>query len=269
MRNFFKTVAYSIFYILDAFFSVWRKGRGNVSVLMYHSVEKSDWKYSVSPPLFEQQMEYLAKNFSIVPLADVVSYAKGEKKLSGESVAITIDDGYEDTYTTVFPVIKKLKIPVTVFLTTNLGTSSKLGNLPRVNWAQVAEMGKSGLVSFEVHGHTHANLATLSANEQSLKEEVIQCADEIEKHVGKRPMTIAYASGHKNPKVIEFLKKNGFVAGFTINEGFISPGDDLFRLNRTQIDGTMNFTLFKMRLTGAVELNRRFVDMIRKLYGKR
>lgn len=268
MRNFLKIAVYSIFYLLDLLFFAWQKGRKNVSVLMYHSVEKSDWKYSVPPLLFEQQMEYLAKNFSVVPLADVVSYAKKGKELSGKSVAITIDDGYEDTYTTVFPVIKKLKIPITVFLTTNLGTSSKLGNLPRMNWAQVEEMGKNELVSFEVHGHTHANLTLLSANEQTLKEEVTHCADEIEKHTSKRPMTIAYASGHKNPKVIEFLKKNGFVAGFTINEGFIRPGDDLFRLNRTQVDGTMNFSLFKMRLTDAMELNRRFVDMIRKMYGR-
>lgn len=268
MRNFIKTAIYFVFCILDMFLGVWGRKRKNVSVLMYHSVEKSPWKYSVSPSLFERQMEYLAKNFSIVLLTDVTSYVKGGKELSGKSVAITIDDGYADTYTTVFPVIKKFKIPVTVFLTTNLSESSKLGNLPRITWPQVEEMGKSGLVTFEVHGHTHANLAEISGNENALKSEIMQCANEIKNHTGREPRMIGYGSGHKNQTVIDFLKKNGFRAGFTINEGFIRQGDDLFRLNRTQIDGTMSFTLFKMRLTGAVELNRRFIDMMRKIYGK-
>src|SRR3989344_1100001 len=251
MRNFIKTAIYFVFYTLDTFLGVWGRKKKNVLVLMYHSVEESPWKYSVSPSLFERQMKYLAKNFSIIPLADVVSYAKGEKEFSGKSVAITIDDGYADTYTTVFPVIKKFKIPVTVFLTTDLSKSSKLGNLPRITWPQVEEMGKSGLVTFEVHGHTHANLVEISGNGDALKGEIMQCANEIKNHTGREPRRISYASGHKNPTVIDFLKKNGFRAGFTINEGFIRQGDDVFRLRRTQVDGTMSFTLFKMRLTGA------------------
>ena len=41
-------------------------------------------------------------------------------------MAITFDDGYENWYTLAFPIIKKLKVPVSFFISTNQANYSFL-----------------------------------------------------------------------------------------------------------------------------------------------
>lgn len=258
MRRILKTSTLFFFYIVSLFI---KEKDSNISVLMYHSVENSGWKYSVKIKDFKRQLEYLVNNFKIIFLEEIVLYIK-EGKGNNKSVALTFDDGYEDTYKTVFPLVKEYNIPITVFLTTNLEKKKTLGNLPRLTWEQCKEMHESGLVKFEVHGREHLNLKTIDY----LHNEIIGSRDDIKNNLGYDSKYIAYASGYKNETVVDFVKKNNFQAGFSINEGLIKHGDDLFSVKRTQVDGTMSFSLFKMRLTKAVDLNRRFVNTIR--YGR-
>lgn len=261
MRSLVKTALYFVFYLLNFF----TKKPPEVSVLMYHSIENSGWKYSVKKENFKKQVGYLARHYNIVPLERVVEYIKGKAILPDKSVAITFDDGYEGIYTEVFPAIKQKNVPITVFLTTNLEKKEKLGNLERLTWPQIKEMHQSGLVKFEVHGREHLNLKQISQNGNLLRDEIIGSFEDIKSKIGYEPKYIAYPAGHRNRKVIDFLKKNNFQAGFSINEGLVKPGSDVYNIKRTQIDGTMNFYLFKMRLTGAVDLNRKFVDYLRRL----
>lgn len=265
MRNFIKTNLYFLFYCLNYFI----KKSPEISVLMYHSIGNSEWKYNIKTSEFKNQIRYLKKYYNIVPLDGIVGYIRGEIDLPDKSIALTFDDGYKDTYEIVFPLIKENRIPISVFLTTNLEKNEKLGNLERPTWQEIKEMHQSGLVKFEIHGRNHFNLIQISQDENSLRREIIGCADDIKSATGYQSNRIAYGSGYKNASVIDFLKKNNFSAGFSINEGLIKTGDDLFNIKRTQIDGTMGFLLFKMRLTGAIDLNRKFVDYISSLiYGK-
>ncbi len=222
---------------------------------MYHSVENTPWKYGVHPQDFKKQIEYLKKNYHIVPLSKIIDFIKGEADLLHKSIALTFDDGYRDTYKEVFPLIKKYQLPITVFLTTNLAPRPKLGNLPRLNWEQIKEMFASDLVSFEVHGHNHQELSA---------GEIQQCQKEIYEHLQYQSKIIAYPAGRRSQEIIEFLKNNGFVAGFGINEGLVRHGDDLFNIRRIQVDKTMNFMLFKLRLTGTIDLHRKFIKLWRK-----
>lgn len=226
-----------------------------VYVLMYHSVEDTDWKYGVRPKDFQKQIGYLKDNYHVVPLERVVNFIKSRDDLPNKSVALTFDDGYLDTYQTVFPLLKQYQLPATVFLTTNLAPQPKLGNLPRLNWEQIKEMFASGLVKFEVHGHNHQELSA---------EEVLQCREAIANHLQYQSQLIAYPAGRHNPAIVNFLKNNGFLAAFGISEGLVKQGDDLFNIKRIQIDKTMNFMLFKLRLTGAIEWHRRFINLWRK-----
>lgn len=264
MRLLLKTVVYALAFAYDyCLRAVGFVQYPEVSILMYHAVESSGWRLSVLPKQFERQMLYLASRYTVVPLSDIVAYAEGNKKLSSHTIAITIDDGYEDTYTTAFPILRKYNLPFTVFLTTDLRASSKLANLPRLTWDQIREMQESGLATFEVHGHVHENLNSIADNVAALDAEILGSRAAILERIGKHSVYLAYASGYKNDTVIAYIKKQGFKAGFTINEGFVQTGDDPFLLRRTQIDGTMNFWQFKLRLTGAIEQNRRWVDAVR------
>ncbi len=65
------------------------------------------------------------------------------------SVLITFDDGYEDNYTNVLPILEKYDAKATVFL---IGSyiGEKSGYL---NWEQVQKMSESG--HFNIESHTY------------------------------------------------------------------------------------------------------------------
>lgn len=233
-----------------------------VRVLMYHAVEsRSGSKYSVSPEHFEKHLAYIAAHTRPVSLLEVSAHARGEVVLQDGSVAVTVDDGYADTYTTVFPLIKKYHIPLTVFLTSTLGSHPAFKGVGRITEAQVHEMYDSGLVRFEAHGKTHANLRTLIHDRELFSKETRGCADDIERMTGARPKAYAYASGHRDASVERMIEKEGFTTGFGITEGTVPFGKNPFVIPRIQIDGTMPVCLAKARITGPIDIYRRCVRL--------
>ena len=92
-------------YLLSYGISCLTFSRTEAVVLMYHAIDRSGWKPSVTPEMFERQMRYLAQKGWVVPLTDVVAYAKGEKNfprtrsqlLSTTGIMILFDYGAPDT----------------------------------------------------------------------------------------------------------------------------------------------------------------------------
>lgn len=66
---------------------------------------------------FERQMRYLAAHYEIVTLDQLLEprAGRGGKPLA----AITIDDGYRNTFLYAFPVLRRLGLPATVFIVTD------------------------------------------------------------------------------------------------------------------------------------------------------
>src|SRR3989344_6199457 len=88
-------------------------------ILFYHRIaEVSDDPHllSVSPKRFEDQLKYLQNNFKIISLKEFAQNFKNEKIIRN-SIVITFDDGYVDNLINALPILKKLQIPATVFVT--------------------------------------------------------------------------------------------------------------------------------------------------------
>jgi ubiquinone/menaquinone biosynthesis C-methylase UbiE/peptidoglycan/xylan/chitin deacetylase (PgdA/CDA1 family) len=68
--------------------------------------------------IFKEQMEFLKKNYNVISLGALISSCKSDDRLPDNPVVITIDDGYESNYKLAYPVLKSLKIPAAIFLTT-------------------------------------------------------------------------------------------------------------------------------------------------------
>ena len=153
------------------------------AILMYHSFDTQNWRHGVSPVELERQLLFLMKERKVVPLSDIVAFAQSKTEVSADAIAITVDDGYEDTYTVLFQLAKKYNIPFTLFLTTDLALQAKLGNLPRPTWTQLEEMARSPLVSIQVHGHSHINFPeVMKQGTQDL--EIQQCKALIQQKLG-------------------------------------------------------------------------------------
>ncbi len=260
-RNSLKTIVIVISFLVAQVAGIFRR-TPQVIVLMYHAIDRSGWKLAVSPETFERQMSYLAQKGWVVRLADVVSYVKGEKKLPAHAVAVTFDDGYRDLLKTVLPILERYNIPTTVFISSDLSIRTDPTGTPRLTEEELCTLSRSPLITIGSHAKTHTKFVGLSSEE--MYREAKESADRLERISGKRPIFFAYPFGSRSTVAETAVKDAGYEAGFGITEGLIQKGDNLFGLKRVQIDSTMNSLLFRLRLTSAVDWNRRIVDPLRR-----
>ncbi len=105
--------------------------RNSLTILLYHGVapkenrglpaQASIYNYRgkfIEPEHFEHQMQYFARHYHIVGLDEGLRKLT-EGKLPKYALAITFDDGYRNFYTYAFPILKKTRIPATMFLATD------------------------------------------------------------------------------------------------------------------------------------------------------
>ena len=161
-----------------------------IPILVYHTV--GDYtttlpaKANLSVELFRRHMEYFERTrIHIVSLDDVIDrLEEGTPSPESKTIALTFDDGYEDNYHIVFPIIQKYGVPITIFLTAEkIGSrwDTPAGALRGLEWKQIREMAKSGLVTFGSHGISHVNLTGLSG--PALLREIAGSKTQIEDEV--------------------------------------------------------------------------------------
>jgi peptidoglycan/xylan/chitin deacetylase (PgdA/CDA1 family) len=106
-----------------------RASRGGVDllgVLTYHRVshpEDAPWLHagliSATPQGFAEQMEFLASNYRVVSLDEVLDARRHRSQLGPRSVLITFDDAYADFAEHAWPVLQRLGLPATLFVATD------------------------------------------------------------------------------------------------------------------------------------------------------
>ena len=94
---------------------------GKLTIVTYHAV--------VRPPLvifdscfldeitFRNQLLYLKKHFTVLALSTAVESLK-LGKIDRPTAVITFDDGYQNNYSVAYPILRELRLPATIFLTT-------------------------------------------------------------------------------------------------------------------------------------------------------
>lgn len=258
MRNALKSSLYTLAFFLRTIARLFVR-EPEVVILMYHAVDNSGWKHAIAPEKFRAQIQYLRAKKRLVPLADVVAYARGEKELPHGSVALTFDDGYAGLKDALLDLMAQ-EIPVTLFIPSDTSVPTNSAGFPRLSWDELRTLAHSPLFSIQAHSRTHRKLTQLSPSECDL--EIRGSADDIERELGRRSEYFAFPYGDKNPDVVKAVRSAGYEAAFAITEGVIRPGDNVFTLKRVQVDATINAFLFKVRLTRAVDIHRRIVDFL-------
>jgi len=133
MKKRIKHIVYLfLFYsgLLSAFLMVFTKlkKRHAAVILIYHQIVDGDSRSYLHKGAaihhqlkdFRAEMEFVRKWFRVISLDDVLSALRTETGFKKPSLAITFDDGYRDNYTLAYPVLRKLNVPATIYLTTGL-----------------------------------------------------------------------------------------------------------------------------------------------------
>jgi len=91
-----------------------------LSVLGYHRVLlKPDALRPGEPTCgeFEQRMRWVKRNFTVLSLSEAAR-ALREDRLPARALSITFDDGYADNYQLALPILERLGLPATFFVST-------------------------------------------------------------------------------------------------------------------------------------------------------
>ncbi|WP_051585818.1 polysaccharide deacetylase family protein [Caldanaerobius polysaccharolyticus] len=229
-----------------------------VPVLGYHAFASTSQEYKyrknayVLPiELFDKQMKYLYENgYKTVTLPDLEGFLEHKKLLPPKSVAITMDDGYENNYTLAYPILKKYRFNATVFIIGAYirkdGTKSK-SPFPLLTYSEMRnseDVFSFGYHTYNLHRVIHHKPALIMASRSQILNDL-----EEEKQLFSSYNWVpylAYPYGRYNDNVIQALKKAGIRMAFTTTEGDVKPGDNPYTLKRHMITPYVSMDEFKV-----------------------
>jgi peptidoglycan/xylan/chitin deacetylase (PgdA/CDA1 family) len=204
---------------------------GATHILMYHyirsGVDKAKdpigYGLSVSPRNFEAQLAaYKQAGYASLTMADFAAGKGGPKDL-----VLTFDDGYEDFYTTAWPLLKQYGYTATIYV-----ISGKIGG-DYMTWDQLRELKAAGI---EVGAHTVNHIDLSKATEAVQHAEIFGSKATIDQKLGGGTVSFCYPSGKFNPMSKSLVKSAGYKTATTTHPGADSHSDDPYVLNRVRVN---------------------------------
>ena len=209
----------------------------SVPILLYHRLGPvhAD-EMTVTTPVVESQLKLIQEGgYHVVPLKSLMA-ALGEAAapLPEHAVVIVADDGHRTVYTDLFPLIKRYRIPVTLFI-----YPSAISNAPyAMTWDQLKEMKASGLVDIQSHTYWHPNFnvekkrLAPAAYERFVNDQLVKSKAVLEQKLGGTVDLLAWPFGIHNAELEQAAQAAGYVAAFTIDRRPVTRADKIMALPR-------------------------------------
>ncbi len=209
---------------------------GRFEILVYHRIaqENSLDGLTISENNFVKQMRHIQRQCQPMGLKELVLSVLQRKPIPARAVAVTFDDGYADTFKIAFPILERMEIPATIFITTGFinGEAPSYQNAPMLSWNRIKKMQRAG-IEIGAHTLTHPHLTQCSLRE--VKRQMIGSKRQLEDKL-KNPVSLfAYPYGGTRSfnKAIEVCAREaGFLAACTTIPGSNGPDTDLYALRR-------------------------------------
>ncbi|MDH4241189.1 MAG: polysaccharide deacetylase family protein, partial [Phycisphaerae bacterium] len=209
---------------------------------------------TMTTAVFESHLKYLRDNgYTVISLRQLVNYhfRKGPPLPPG-SVVIVADDGHKSVYTDMLPLIKKYRVPVTLFI-----YPSAISNAPyAMTWEQLREIKKTGLFEIQSHTYWHPDFKRekkrLSDTEyvKFVEMQLKKSKDKLKKEFGIEVDMLAWPFGICDEWLISKAIEAGYAASFTIERHHVSNSDSIMKLPRYLLRNTDQGKTFEMILAG-------------------
>lgn len=240
-----------------------------VTIVLYHDLD---------PQLADNHFSVLKKLYNVISLDDYVNARKSGRmnQLPPKSLIITFDDGHKSNFL-LGPVIKKHKIPASIFLCSGIIDTNQQfwWNCPQLDHddiqklkecsdverikllalqgykaqtesadrealshEEIMKMASGGLVNFQSHTVTHVCLPRCSNEKAAL--EIFDSKRNLENDYGFRISSLSFPNGDYSDRDIELVKSAGYECAITVDPGFNDGSSDLFALKRFCLSDSCN-----------------------------
>jgi peptidoglycan/xylan/chitin deacetylase (PgdA/CDA1 family) len=192
-----------------------------VPILLYHRFGPvvTD-SMTVTTPLFESHLNYLMNNgYHVIPLVELIDHYYGKRRpFPSRSVVITVDDAHLSVYREMFPLIRKHKIPVTLFIYPSAVSNASYA----MTWGQLKEIKETGLFDFQSHTFWHPNFKkekkrlNSTEYESFVSMQLIKSKKKLEEELKVNVNMLAWPFGIYDDDLIRKAGEAGYVATFTM-----------------------------------------------------
>ena len=184
---------------------------------------------------FEQQLAALhAEGYRILPLTEVVAGLTGEGALPEKAVAITVDDGHRTVYSDLLPIIKREKLPVTLFIYPSAISNANYA----MTWDQIKEVQATGVVAIGSHTYWHPNFKTekrrLPPAEYAafVKTQLEKSRATLKRRLGVEADILAWPFGIVDDDLEASARRAGYRAALAMGERTATDRDSALALPR-------------------------------------
>ncbi len=215
-------------------------------ILEYHMVTEDPRpgaeRYVVPPADFAEQLDYLRREgYTTITPQDYARARKGKQELPEKPVILSFDDGYEDNYRVILPMLEERGMKGVFYMVTN-------------DIGQPGYMTLENLRALETHGmeigsHTanHIPLTTLTREQQ--RDELHLSKLMLEWKGLKTIYSFSYPNGAYDDTIVEMLAAEDYLTAVTGEAGLNTLETDPYRLHRVNIPPPrLGLTEFRLRL---------------------
>lgn len=249
-----------IFKIIDILRNVLFSRKPSHLILEYHSIGANvEIELDISVEIFEQHLRYLKKYCNVITLGDYLRDENARNQSGRPVVVITFDDGYDNFYTKVLPLLKEYELPATLFPALkfidepeNIPIKSSIGNwkdFRPISVDALKKIVKFPFIDIQSHGYAHLDFSTISKDEA--RDDILKSNAWLKENLDIKPNLFAYPRGlmsGSNLSVVKKYFKYALLADHTELKGY----EEAYVLPRIPILRTDKIFWFKLKVKGVL-----------------
>jgi len=204
----------------------------SMPILMYHHIKpESTDGLTVSVDKFREQLDYIKQQgYEAITFSDL-----NENKIPSKPIILTFDDGYDNFYGNVFPLLKERGMTGVSYIITD-----KIGKSGYMSESQIKEISSAGI---EIGSHTTSHPDLTSLSKSSLGSELSQSKKALENLTGKKIVSLCYPAGRYNDTVETVVKDSGYSYGIAIHNKE-ATFDDNYSLERYRVTNDSHLSAY-------------------------
>ena len=197
-----------------------------MTILCYHAVEPG-WisPLAITPPDFAAHCAWLARHREVIALSDALTLLDRGGRLPRGVVALTFDDGFASVFEHALPVLKRHRLPASIFVVAETLTPSGRAVdwvdtppsyvLKTLNLEQLLELRDAGF-GIGSHSYSHRDLTTL--DDQECVHDLTASREVLEDLLHRPVPYLAYPRGRHNEMVRHAAQQAGYSHSLSLPE---------------------------------------------------